>query len=158
MARMTATERTASLEELLEFVGERRQWVMTTFRTDGRPQLSPVSGSVVDGRLMVATYPFRDKVHNLRRDNRASVCVLSERFGGAWVQVDGDATVIDLPDAMEHLVEYYRSASGEHPDWDEYREMMDRQGKCVISIEIERWGPIATGGFPPSVIAKIGTD
>lgn len=156
MARKTATERTATREELLQFVAPRRQWVMTTFRLDGRPQISPVSGSVSDGRMLVATYPFRDKVHNLRRDERVSVCVLSDHFGGAWVQVDGDATVVDLPEATDLLVDYYRAASGEHPDWAEYREMMVRQGKCVISIEIDRWGPIATGGFPPSVIARIG--
>jgi hypothetical protein len=79
------------------------------------------------------------------------MCVLSDDFGGPWVQVDGTAEVLDLPDALEPLVDYYRSISGEHPDWDEYREAMAKQGKSLIRITVDRWGPIATGGFPPAV-------
>jgi hypothetical protein len=76
------------------------------------------------------------------------VLVLSDEFGGAWVQVDGMAEVLDLPDALEPLVDYFRAISGEHPDWDEYRQAMRTQGKCLIRIAPTRWGPIATGGFP----------
>jgi hypothetical protein len=76
------------------------------------------------------------------------VCILSDEFGGAWVQVNGTAEVIDLPDSVEPLVEYFRCIAGEHPDWDEYREAMRAQGKSLIRITIESWGPIATGGFP----------
>ncbi len=156
MARMLAEENTVGRDELLEFITPRRQWIMTTFRIDGRPQMSPVTGSVHDGRMLVSTYPFRDKVHNLRRDDRVSVCVLSDQFGGSWVQIDGDATVVDLPEALDGLEDYYRAARGEHPDWAEYRTAMERQEKCLISIEIVRWGPIARGGFPPSIAAKLG--
>lgn len=152
MARKLATEDTVDRDGLLAFVRPRHQWVFTTMRADGRPQVSPVTGGVTDeGLLVVSTYPSRDKVHNLRRDPRVTACVLSDHFGGAWVQVDGVARVTDLPDAVEGLVEYYRAVSGEHPDWDEYREAMRRQGKCLISVEPQRWGPIATGGFPPSL-------
>jgi hypothetical protein len=80
-----------------------------------------------------------------------SACVLSDAWNGAWVQLDGTAEVLDLPDALEALVDYYRAISGEHPDWDEYRAAMQRQGKCLIRCTIERWGPIATGGFPPGL-------
>ncbi len=153
MARIVAKRDTVDFDELLEFVRPRHQWVLVTDRTDGRPQISPVTGGVNSyNKLVVSTYPQRDKVHNLRRNPDVSVCVLSDHFGGAWVQVDGKATVADLPDAMDGLVEYFRAVSGEHPDWDEYRAAMERQGKCLISIEIERWGPVATGGFPASVI------
>ncbi len=156
MARKIATEDIVSLDGLLEFVRPRHHWVMTTVRRDGRPQISPVTGGVgPDGRLLVSTYPSRDKVHNLRRDPRATVCVLSDHFGGAWVQVDGRATVTDVPEAVEPMVDYFRSVSGEHPDWDEYREAMRRQGKSLIAIDIERWGPIATGGFPAAVIPRL---
>ncbi|MEL7155302.1 MAG: PPOX class F420-dependent oxidoreductase [Actinomycetota bacterium] len=156
MARKLATEDTVELDELLAFVRERHQWVFVTLRADGRPQVSPVTGGVTDdGRLVVSTYPSRDKVHNLRRDPRTTVCVMSDHFGGAWVQVDGMATVTDVPDAVDGMVEYYRAVSGEHPDWDEYRAAMLRQGKCLISVAIDRWGPIATGGFPPS-LASLG--
>ena len=101
-----------------------------------------------DGRVVVSTYPERAKTHNIRRDPRASVVVMSDEFNGEWVQVDGRAEVLDLPDALDGLVEYFRVISGEHPDWDEYRAAMSAQGKSLIRITIDRWGPIAKGGFP----------
>jgi PPOX class probable F420-dependent enzyme len=148
-----ATEDLVDFAGLLDFVRPRHQWVLTTIRRDGRPQVSPVTGGVgPDGRLLIATYPSRDKVHNLRRDPRATVCVLSDHFGGAWVQVDGRAEVGDVPDAVEGLVDYFRAVAGDHGDWDEYRAAMVRQGKSLIAIDVERWGPIATGGFPAPVV------
>lgn len=98
---------------------------------------------------MVATYPDRVKARNARRDERASICVLSDDWNGPYVQVDGRAEVLDMPAALDALVDYYRSIAGEHPDWDEYRAAMRRQDKSLIRIHIDRWGPIATGGFPP---------
>lgn len=153
MARKVATEQIVGLDGLLEFIRPRNHWVMTTVRGDGRPQISPVTGAVGPaGRLLISTYPSRDKVHNLRRNPETTICVLSDHFGGSWVQVDGRAEVTDVPDAVEGMVDYYRAVSGEHPNWDEYRSAMIRQGKCLISIDVERWGPIATGGFPPAVV------
>jgi PPOX class probable F420-dependent enzyme len=111
-----------------------------------------VSGGIdSEGRLVMSTYPQRAKVANLRRRPFATACVLSDEWNGAWVQVEGPTEVLDLPDALEPLVEYYRSISGEHPDWDEYRDAMRRQGKSLLRMTIERWGPIATGGFPPDL-------
>jgi PPOX class probable F420-dependent enzyme len=138
--------------ELLEFIRPRHNVVLVTTRADGRPQLSPVTGGVdTDGRIVVSSYPQRAKSRNARREPRVSVLVLSDSFGDAWVQVDGRAEVIELPDAVEPLVEYFRCISGEHSDWDEYRAAMVRQGKCLIRVTIESWGPIATGGFPPEL-------
>ena len=120
-----------------------------TVRKDGRPQASPVTCGVDEaGRIVVATYPERAKTVNARRDSRVSVLFLSDDFGGAWVQVDGTAEVLDVPEAVESLVDYYRSISGEHPNWDEYREAMVDQGKSLLRVTPERWGPVATGGFP----------
>jgi PPOX class probable F420-dependent enzyme len=150
MTRRIATTDRVGREELLSFVRTRHHVVLVPRRRDGSPQLSPVAGGIDrDGRLVVATYPQRAKVANLRRDPRASALVLSDDWDDAWVQVDGHAEVIDLPDAVEPLVEYFRAIAGEHPDWDEYRQAMVDQGKCLIRLTIERWGPIATGGFPP---------
>ncbi|MBM7772419.1 PPOX class probable F420-dependent enzyme [Actinokineospora baliensis] len=104
-----------------------------------------------EGRLVVSTYPSRAKALNLRRDPTVSACVLSEDWNGPYAQVDGQAEVLDLPEALDPLVEYYRSISGEHPDWAEYRAAMVRQGKCLIRVTIGTWGPIATGGFPPGI-------
>jgi PPOX class probable F420-dependent enzyme len=150
--RPIAINRIVERGELLDFLRPRHHLVLSTTRADRGGQSSPVSGGVdALGRLVVATYPQRAKVGNLRRRPTASACVLSDGWSGPWVQVDGTAEVIDLPDAIEPLVDYYRSISGEHPDWDEYRAAMQRQGKCLIRLTIDRWGPIATGGFPPGL-------
>jgi PPOX class probable F420-dependent enzyme len=139
------------LPELLDFVLPRHRMVLTTFRRDGSLQTSPVTGGVdTEGRIVVASYPQRAKTANIRRRPEASVVVMSDDFGDAYVQLDGVAEVIDLPEALDPLVEYYRSIAGEHPDWDDYRRAMVDQGKCLLRVTPQRWGPIATGGFPPT--------
>ena len=149
MPRTIATNTTVDRAELLEFIRPRHSMILIASRGDGRPQASPVTGGLDSGgRIVISTYPERAKARNLRRDRRCSVLVLSDDFGGAWVQVDGDAEVIDLPDSVEPLVEYFRSISGEHPDWEEYRQAMRDQGKSLLRITPTRWGPVATGGFP----------
>jgi PPOX class probable F420-dependent enzyme len=155
MARKFATADVVSHSELLDFVRSRHRMVLTTFRSDGSLQSSPVTGGVDDdGRIVIATYPQRAKSANIRRTPRASVTVLSDEFNGPYVQVDGDGEVIELPDAVEPLVDYYRSIAGEHPDWTEYRRAMVDQGKCLIRITPKRWGPVATGGFPPQQLRR----
>jgi PPOX class probable F420-dependent enzyme len=147
-----ATNTRVSREELLDFVRTRHHLILVTRRQDGSPQLSPVTGGVDgDGRVVISTYPDRAKVTNLRRDPRASVLVLSDEWNDAWVQVDGSAEVLDMPsrETEDGLVDYFRCISGEHPDWDDYRAAMRRQGKSLVRITAERWGPVATGGFPP---------
>jgi PPOX class probable F420-dependent enzyme len=149
MPRTIATSTPVDRDGLLEFVRPRHQLVLIARRRDGSPQASPVTCGVdAAGRIVISTYPERAKAVNLRRDPACSVLVLSDDFGGAWVQVDGTAEVLDLPEALEPLVEYYRAISGEHPDWNEYRAAMRAQGKSLIRITPERWGPVATGGFP----------
>ena len=149
MARTIATNTTVDLDELLEFVRPRHHMVLLTRRRDGGPQASPVTGGVdPNGRVVISTYPERAKTHNARRSPHVSVLVLSDDFGGAWVQVDGTCEVLDVPEAVEPLVEYFRVIAGEHPDWDDYRRAMVDQGKSLLRITPTRWGPIATGGFP----------
>ncbi len=136
--------------QLTEFLATRHRAVLVTTRRDGSPQLSPVTCGVdAEGRLVISTYPARAKVANIRREPAVSACVLSDEWDDPWVQLDGRAEVLDLPEALDGLVDYFRCISGEHPDWDEYREAMTRQGKCLIRVTIDRWGPLATGGFPP---------
>jgi PPOX class probable F420-dependent enzyme len=149
MARTIATTTTVDLHELLDFVQRRHHMVLVTRRSDGGPQASPVTGGVDDaGRIVIATYPERAKTINARRRPEVSVLVLSDDFAGAWVQVDGTCEVVDVPDSVEPLVEYFRSVAGEHPDWNEYRRAMADQGKSLLRITPTRWGPVATGGFP----------
>lgn len=149
MAPSVATTDRVDRPALLEFLRPRHRGLLVTTRTDGTPQLSPVTCGVDgEGRIVVSTYPERAKTRNARREPRVSMCVLSDEWNGPWVQVDGRAEVLDMPEALDGLVDYFRCISGEHPDWAEYREAMARQGKSLIRIEVDRWGPIATGGFP----------
>jgi PPOX class probable F420-dependent enzyme len=152
MPRSIATNLQVDRDELMTFLRPRHHLILSTIRADGGQQSSPVSGGIdAEGRLVVSTYPQRAKVTNIRRRPSAWACVLSDEWSGPWVQVEGPAEILDLPEALQPLVEYYRCISGEHPDWAEYREAMQRQGKCLIRVTIERWGPIATGGFPPEL-------
>lgn len=149
-----ATNRYVERDELLDFVRPRHHGVLLTFRRDGWPQSSLVTmGVSSDDHIVVSTYPERAKTHNVQRDPRASVVVMSDDFGGEWVQLDGAAEVVDLPDALDGLVDYFRVISGEHSDWDEYRAAMQQQGKCLIRVAIDRWGPIAKGGFPARLVS-----
>ena len=152
MSSRIATADRVDLPALLEFLRPRHRALLGTRRRDRQVQLSPVTCGVDDaGRVVVSTYPSRAKVANARRDPSVTLCVLSDEWDGPWVQVFGRCEVLDLPEAVEPLVDYYRSIAGEHPDWDEYREAMRRQGKSLLRITPESWGPVATGGFPPEV-------
>jgi PPOX class probable F420-dependent enzyme len=152
----TATADRVDRAALIEFLHPRHRAVLVTRRASGGPQLSPVTcGIDGEGRVVISTYPQRAKVANLRRDPAVSLCVLSDEWDGPWVQVDGRAEVLDLPEALEPLVDYFRAISGEHPDWAEYREAMTRQGKSLVRISVTGWGPIATGGFPSAVVDKL---
>jgi len=150
VARKIATSTAVSAGELTDFIKTRHHAIVITTRKDGGPQASPVTCGVDDqGRIVIATYPERAKTHNARRDpEHVSVLFLSDEFNGPWVQVDGTAEVLDSPEAVEALVDYFRSISGEHPDWAEYRQAMIDQGKSLLRVTPVRWGPVATGGFP----------
>jgi PPOX class probable F420-dependent enzyme len=156
MARHIATNTTIDRQALEEFVRPRHRAILITARADGRPQASPVTcGMDDDGRIVISTYPERAKTANARRNPAVSVMVQSDEFNGPWVQVDGDAEVLHMPEAADGLVEYFRCISGEHPDWEEYRQAMRIQDKSLIRVTPARWGPIATGGFPADVAARL---
>ena len=134
------------IDRALDFVREHHNAVMQTYRRDGSPQLSPIACAVDDDRsIVVSTRETALKTKNLRRDPRVSLCILNEGFYGDWIQVDGRADVVSLPDALEPLVEYYRSLRGEHPDWDDYRAAMAREQRVIVRITPERAGPDRSG-------------
>jgi PPOX class probable F420-dependent enzyme len=125
-----------------EFIRGNHRAVMSTFRKDGRPALSPVLVTLDDeGRPIVSTREPAMKVQHLRRDPRVSMAVMNDGFFGDWVSVEGTAEIVELPEAMDLLVEYYRSISGEHPDWDDYRAAMERDQRVIIRFSIDRAGP-----------------
>jgi PPOX class probable F420-dependent enzyme len=134
------------LDRARDFIREHHQAVMLSYRADGSAQMSPVACGVdADGFVVVSTRETALKAKNARRDPRVSLCVLTNGFYGEWIQVDGEATVVSLPDAMEMLVSYYRSISGEHPDWDEYRAAMESERRVIVRIALTRAGPDRSG-------------
>ena len=135
-----------NLDAARDFVRNNHRAVLSTRRANGDPQLSPiVCGVDTAGRVAVSTRETALKVKNIRRDPRVSLCVLNDRFFGDWIQVDGTAEVVSLPEAMDLLVEYYRSLAGEHPDWDEYRAAMERERRVLVRVELQRAGPDRSG-------------
>ena len=134
------------IADALEFIRANSQAVLATGRRDGRPQLSPVNVVVnATGQVVLSSRATAVKVKNLRRDPYASLCVTTTAFYGDWCQVEGSVTVVDLPEAMDGLVDYYRSASGEHPDWDEYRAAMVSERRVLVVIDVVRAGPSVSG-------------
>lgn len=134
------------IQRAIEFLRGQHRAILATRRSDGSPQLSPIVAAVDDdGRILISTRETAVKAKNLARDPRASLCVINDGFYGQWIQVDGTAEIIHLPDALELLVDYYRRISGEHPDWTEYRSAMSRDQRLVVRISIDRAGPDISG-------------
>jgi PPOX class probable F420-dependent enzyme len=134
------------IAEALAFIAVNHRGVLSTQRADGRPALTPVTAAVDDaGRVIVSTRDTAMKVHNIRHDAYVSLVVMSDTFFGPWVQIEGPATVLELPDAIEPLVDYYRRVAGEHADWDDYRRAMIRDRRVLLQIEALRVGPTRSG-------------
>ncbi|MET8144698.1 PPOX class F420-dependent oxidoreductase [Sphaerisporangium sp. NPDC005288] len=134
------------LDKAREFLGANHRAVMLTYHPDGRPQMSPVTVGVdADGYAVVSTRETAAKTRNLRRDPKVALCVMNDGFYGDWIQIEGTAEVVSLPEAMEHLVGYYRTVAGEHPDWDDYRAAMTRDRRVIVRIDLTRAGPDVHG-------------
>ena len=135
-----------NIKEARGFIAGNHRGILLTYRSDGTAQMSPIIAGVdADGHVIVSSRETAYKVKNLIRDPRASVCMFTDGFFGGWVQIDGTAEIVTLPDAMDLLVDYYRSLSGEHPNWDEYRDAMRKERRVLIRISIERAGPTKFG-------------
>ncbi|MFC4534271.1 PPOX class F420-dependent oxidoreductase [Sphaerisporangium dianthi] len=134
------------LDKAREFLRNNHRAVMLTFHPDGRPQMSPVTVGVdAAGHAVVSTRETAAKIRNLRRDPKVTLCVMTDGFYGDWIQIEGTAEIVSLPEAMEHLVDYYRDISGEHPDWDDYRAAMTRERRVIVRIDLTRAGPDVHG-------------
>jgi PPOX class probable F420-dependent enzyme len=134
------------LDDARQFLVEHHRGILSTRRANGDPQMSPVAVALDDdGRVVISSRQTAIKTKNLRRNRRASLLVVNDQWYGEWVQLDGDVEVVDLPEAMQLLVEYYRRISGEHPDWDDYMAAMERDERVVLRMTIERAGPDISG-------------
>jgi PPOX class probable F420-dependent enzyme len=134
------------IDEAIGYVRSNHHAVLATVKKDGSPQLSPVTAGVdAAGRVVISTRQTAYKVRNVRRDPRVWLCAFPDGFYGRWVQLDGTAEIIELPEAMDGLVGYYREISGEHPDWDEYRAAMVREQRLLLAVTVTRAGPSVSG-------------
>ncbi len=134
------------IDEALEYVRTHHNAVLATLKKDGTPQLSPVTAGVdADGHVIISTREAAYKVKHIRRDPRVFLCVVPDSFFGRWAQVEGTAEIMELPEAMDRLIGYYRDISGEHPDWDDYRAAMEREQRVLIRITVTKAGPNVSG-------------
>ncbi|GLY00324.1 MULTISPECIES: PPOX class F420-dependent oxidoreductase [Actinoplanes] len=133
---------TVALFDPRTLLAETRLGVLATIKADGRPQLSPVTQFYDRDAevILISVTAGRAKTANLRRDPRATLEVTSPD-GYAWATAEGVATLTGPGDdpqspAVEALVDYYRRAAGEHPDWDEYRSVMVADRRVLLSIAV----------------------
>jgi PPOX class probable F420-dependent enzyme len=134
------------LDEARAHIRRNAHAILATLRSDGTPQMTPVSVAIDDdGQAVVSSRETAIKVRNLRRTGRGWLCVITDAFYGPWVQVEGVVSIVSLPEAMEPLIDYYRRLSGEHPDWDDYRSAMERERRCLIRFDLTRAGPDRSG-------------
>jgi PPOX class probable F420-dependent enzyme len=134
------------IDEAIEYVRRNHHAVLATLKQDGSPQLSPVTAGVDgDGRVIISTRQTAYKVRHVRRNPRVWLCVFPDGFYGRWVQLDGTADIVELPEAMDGLIGYYRDISGEHPDWDEYRAAMERDQRLLLRVAVTKAGPTVSG-------------
>jgi PPOX class probable F420-dependent enzyme len=134
------------IDRATAFLRVHHRAVLATARADGRPQLSPVAATADDdGRALISTRETAVKARNMARDPRVSLCVFTDQFFGEWIQAEGTAEIVHLPEALDLLVDYYRRIAGEHPDWDDYREAMRRERRVMVRVTITRAGPDQSG-------------
>jgi PPOX class probable F420-dependent enzyme len=132
-------------EDARKFVGTNHNAVLITRRSKGGLQASPITAGVDDEKVVISSRETAYKTRNLRRDPAATLCIFGTRFYGDWIQIDGQAEVVSLPEAMDGLIDYYRRISGEHPDWDDYRRAMETDRRVLIRVSIDRVGPNKAG-------------
>ena len=134
------------IDDAIEYVRTNHHAVLATLKKDGSPQLSPVTAGVdAEGRVVISTRQAAYKVRHIRRDARVWLCAFPDGFYGRWAQLEGTAEIVELPEAMDGLVDYYRRISGEHPDWDDYRAAMEREKRVLLRVTVTRAGPDVSG-------------
>jgi PPOX class probable F420-dependent enzyme len=133
-------------QRLRDFLTTQHRGVLATYHADGRIQQSPVTvGIDAADRPVISSRETAVKVGNLLRDPRLSLVLMTERFYGDWLLIEGEAEIMHLPEAMDGLVSYYRDISGEHPDWDDYRAAMVGDQRVLIRVKVHKIGPTIQG-------------
>jgi PPOX class probable F420-dependent enzyme len=125
------------------FLQQNHRACIAVRQKDGWPQMTFVSPGIdAEGRVIITSRGRTYKVKHLRRDPRVSLLVFGEQYSGSkFVQIHGRAEVIDLPDAMDTLVYWYKQVRGEHKSWDDYKRQMADEKRVIIRVTIEKVGP-----------------
>jgi PPOX class probable F420-dependent enzyme len=128
-----------------KFLRENHRACIAVRQRDGAPQMTFVSPGIdADGRVIITSRGTTYKVKHIRRDPRVSMLVFGEQYSGSkFVQLHGTAEIVELPEAMDSLVHWYRQVRGEHKDWEQYRKQMYDEKRVIIRVNIERVGPKA---------------
>jgi PPOX class probable F420-dependent enzyme len=127
------------LHDALEFIRDRRQGILITLKSDGRPQSSNIAYTLGDDDLIrVSVTETRSKTTNMRRDPRVSLHVNRDDFY-AYAVIEAEASMTPTAasaddDTVDQLVDYYRTVAGEHPDWDEYRQAMVDDRRLLLTL------------------------
>jgi PPOX class probable F420-dependent enzyme len=114
---------------------------------DGWPQMTFVSPGIdLQGRVIITSRGTTYKIRHIRRDPRVSLLIFGEQYSGSkFVQIHGTAEIIELPEAMNTLIFWYKQVRGEHQNWDDYRKQMHDQKRVIIRVNIEKVGPQSVG-------------
>lgn len=129
-------------DDLRKLLARENLGVLATIKRDGRPQVSVVTYHYDPGTDVIRV-SVRDplaKTRNLRRDPRATLQVTAAD-GGTWVAAEGLAELSPVArdphdDTVDALVEHYRDARGEHPDWDDFRVAMVRDERVLLRLPV----------------------
>lgn len=135
------------VERAQEFLRKNHWGILATRRKNGGLQMSPVTVGLDDqGRAVISSRETAYKVNNLRRDPRAALCAITPSFHGeGWVQINGAATIVSMPEALDDLIALHRQAYGEHKSWPDFHQRMIRERRVIIRIAVESVGPRVRG-------------
>ena len=126
-----------------KFLQENHRACIAVRQKDGWPQLTLVTPGIdPEGRVIITSRGTTYKVKHLRRDPRVSLLIFGEQYSGSkFVQIHGNAEIIEQAQAMDTLIYWHKQVRGEHKNWDEYREQMQNEKRVIIRVAIEKVGP-----------------
>ena len=126
-----------------KFLQQNHRACIAVRQKDGWPQMTFVTPAIdAEGRVIITSRGTTYKIKHLRRDPRVSLLIFGEQYSGSkFVQIHGTAEIIELPDAMDTLIYWYKQVRGEHKNWDEYKTKMTDEQRVIIRVKMEKVGP-----------------
>ena len=126
-----------------KFIKDNHRACIAVRQKDGWPQMTLVTPGIdAAGRVILTSRGTTYKVKHLRRDPKVSMLIFGEQFSGSkFVQIHGSAEIVDLPQAMDGLIDWYKTVRGEHKNWEDYKKQVTDEKRVLIRINIEKVGP-----------------